>query len=307
MHTKLKSWRIRIFMCLLALIAGVNVYYYWPMAWVQWAKFYTRDQDVIISFTTTPYRIDKLQDTLTCLSNQTFKPRQIYLSIPHRFKRDDSEYIIPEWMQNYPNLTILRTEDYGPATKLLGALEKGEIKPNTILVTVDDDTCYPPHTVLQLATRAKRYPQAALGYSGVELFFGGNKDGVKFIDFDNQPAKILEGWGAVAYRPHFFDQSIFEIASAPSYCYNSDDMFISFHLTKNHIPLRTVHTKIMTSGRVNQYIIGLYDDALHKMSHEQGKRYEQCCEYLQNKYPEVNFYKKTPGPSLASNKVEDKF
>ncbi len=307
MRHKTNSLRIRFFLCVMALIAGYNLYFHWAAIWTPWAKFYTRDQDVIVSFTTTPTRIGFIKDTLGCLDNQTFKPRQIYLSIPHRFKRDNSEYVIPEWLLNYPNLTILRTQDYGPATKLLGALENAEIRPETIIITVDDDSCYPPNTILQLVTRAKRYPQAAVGHSGVGLNFDGHKDGIHYIDVDNQPAIILEGYAGVAYRPQFFDKSIFEILKEPNFCFNSDDLYISFHLAKNNIPRRTVHTRIMNSIRVNQYITGMFSDALHNMPQAQGQRYKACCAYLQAKYPQVGFNEDSlPSPLVGKTVAESK-
>ncbi len=280
---KLGSKRKVLFYVLLIAIVGIaDVIYHWEFFWRHWAQYYTRDQDVVVAFTTTPYRIDKIENCLKCLSQQTFKPRKIYLSIPYMFKRKNLPYTIPAWLSNYPNITILRTEDYGPATKLLGALRYGEIKQNTIIITVDDDLCYPRNTLLQLVVRAKRYPNSALGYSGV---------GVKYtyINKDNAPAIMLEGYAAVAYRPHFFDKGIYDIINEPTFCYNADDLYIGFHLAKNKVMRRTVHTRIMNSEKYTSQVYSDTDDALHLMSHGEGDRYRSCTQLLNNKYPGVSF------------------
>ena len=62
--------------------------------------------------------------------------------------------IVNELEQKYgKKLVVQRTEDYGPATKLLGALLV-EKDPATVVVTVDDDVTYHPDTVLGNRARA---------------------------------------------------------------------------------------------------------------------------------------------------------
>lgn len=276
----------------LVLVFGIslNIYYYWGSIWTVWAKRYINDQDIIISMTTTPYRINQLETSLGCLARQNIKVRQIFISVPHVFKRDQLTYTIPDWLDNYPNVTILRTDDYGPATKLLGALKNAPINSDTIIITVDDDTCYPSNTVLQLAVRAKRNPHKAVGISGAELDFFKNKSGgVIKIMRDKAQVSMLEGFAGVAYRASFFDNSIYEIIDAPSCCYNSDDLYISFHLSKNNVPRETIYNRFIKVTNIKQEGFGYEQDALFRLSSSQAARYLECVLYLQQTHPGVPF------------------
>lgn len=262
----------------------INIYYHQDKIWTIWAKQFVKDQDVVISLTTIPSRINELKTSLECLSKQNIQPRQIYLNIPYKFKRKNEEYVIPQWLHNYPNLTILRTEDYGPATKLLGTLKKGDINDNTIIITVDDDTCYPENLILRLTVRAKQNPNLAIGVSGVELDFSvNNADGVARVREDNKYVSILEGFAGIAYRRNFFDEHIFEILDMPKCCYNSDDLYLSFNLAKNNISRQTLYNKFLSVRNIRQSNFGFGEDALYKL--EQANRYADCIKYLQNKYP----------------------
>lgn len=269
----------------------LNLFYYRENLWTIWAKYYIRDQDIVISFTTTPHRIKFLERTLLCLSRQNAQIRQIYLSIPSVFKRDGLEYQIPDWLEDYPNVTILRTEDYGPATKILGTLKNAALSSDTIIIAVDDDTCYPNNFVLKLAVRAKMYPNEAIGVSGAEIDFDKNKEGgVVKVFKDNVHVTMLEGFGGIAYKRNFFTESIYNISNAPKACYNSDDLYISHHLAQNNIPRRTLNTTTLDVRKdIRQLQFGYNADALYKIDNSQAERYKQCLAYLHTKFPEVVF------------------
>lgn len=273
---------------------GLNLHYYWDDLWTVWARHYIKDQDIVISLTTTPHRIRLLEDVMSCLAAQNAPIRQIFVNIPHVFKRDNLTYTIPDWLDVYPNVTILRTEDYGPATKLLGTLKHAPLKDDTIIITVDDDTCYPENMALRLAARAKMYSNRAIGVSGAILDFEMNKEGgiIKIMQ-DKIFVPVLEGFGGVAYRAKFFDDSIYTIKDAPDFCYNSDDLFISFQLAKNGVARQTLHNKYLKTYNIMQQQFGYDSDALFKIGEKQNKtqasRYEQCLNYLTAQHPEVEF------------------
>jgi hypothetical protein len=64
--------------------------------------------------------------------------------------------IVKQLQESYPNkIYIHRTEDYGPSTKLLGALEN-EKDPDTVIMVIDDDTRYHPDTALSLLEMIER-------------------------------------------------------------------------------------------------------------------------------------------------------
>lgn len=272
-------------------ILSLHVYYHWEKIWTAWAKYYISDQDIIITFTTTPQRIRLLEDPLQCLMRQNAPIRGVFLSVPHKFKRDNSEYIIPDWLDCHPNVTIIRTDDYGPATKILGALKHAPITDDTIVIAVDDDTCYPDNLVLRLAVRAKRYPQQVIGASGAELDFDQNKEGgIVKVFKDKKNVTIVEGFAGIAYRRKFFDESIYEIKEEPSFCYLSDDLYISHHLARHNVIRQSINNKFIDVRKnVKQLQYGYHPDALYQQGNSQAERYKLCYSYLKQRFPEVVF------------------
>lgn len=203
--------------------------------------------DVVVSLTTTPYRIESIKPVLDGILRQSIKPTKIYVNVPWKFKRENIVYVIPEWLKNYskiyPNIIINRTKDYGPATKLLATLEK-EHDPKTIIITLDDDFIYPKHIVRDLV---KQYlfkfnqvpvPIAITGH-GFNLFFLQNSYLMYYPVFlAHNPSLLVTGSSGVAYRREFFKEDIFSLTeNLPLSCFLSDDLMISAYLLANGVKI----------------------------------------------------------------------
>lgn len=286
------KWKIYSFLLLVAVL--INTQQFWVE---QWLKFSLRNENIIIAFSTTPHRINNIQATVKSILEQNIKTKNIYLSIPYIFKRDNLEYIIPNWLQDNAKITILRTNDYGPATKLLGVLEQTSLPENSIIITLDDDIIYPHNTVLQLAYQAKTNPEAAVGISGVDLDYDRNglvntvnENGTLRRTVSGAKVAILQGFAGVAYKRKFFDNSIFNIIQAPAECIKSDDIYISYYLAKNNIPRIVLRNSYIDHLKINyEQPIGLANDALHKLSPKPAEKHKICVAYLQQQYPGVIF------------------
>ena len=195
--------------------------------------------NVIVSLTTTPYRINKIKLVLDSISNQSIKPTKIYLNIPWKFKRDNSKYIIPEWLKSYPGIIINRTKDYGPATKLLATLEK-EHDPKSIIITVDDDTLYPKHVVRDLVGQYlfdDSVKNSVITGSGLNLlYFLDNDLYLSRVTCANCASGLLMGVSGVAYKREFFKEDIFSLMeNVPISCFLSDDLMLSSYILANNI------------------------------------------------------------------------
>ena len=96
---------------------------------------------IYVSISTIPQRIKNLNESVKSLLNQTKKPDKIFINIPFKYERftdvvkDDQ---IPKFDNNI--IEITRCEDCGPATKLLGSLNK--LKKNSLVILADDDHIY---------------------------------------------------------------------------------------------------------------------------------------------------------------------
>ena len=96
---------------------------------------------IYVSISTIPQRIKHLNESVKSLLNQTKKPDKIFINIPFKYQRfteiikDDQ---IPKFDSNL--IEITRCEDCGPATKLLGSLNK--LEKNSLVILADDDHVY---------------------------------------------------------------------------------------------------------------------------------------------------------------------
>ena len=96
---------------------------------------------IYVSISTIQKRIKNLNESVKSLLNQTKKPDKIFINIPFKYERftdvvEDDQ--IPKFDNNL--IEITRCEDCGPATKLLGSLNK--LKKNSLVILADDDHIY---------------------------------------------------------------------------------------------------------------------------------------------------------------------
>jgi len=96
---------------------------------------------IYISISTIPQRIKNLNESVKSLLNQTKKPDKIFINIPFKYKRF-TETIEDDQIPKFDNniIEITRCEDCGPATKLLGSLNK--LEKNSLVILADDDHIY---------------------------------------------------------------------------------------------------------------------------------------------------------------------
>lgn len=112
---------------------------------------------VVVSLTTSPYRIEAMKPTIDCLLHkQSQAPDIIQINLPRVFGRTQIPYPnnteLPIWLVNNPKIRINRIErDYGPLTKLYPTLDT-ETNPNTIIIIVDDDTTYSKYMIEYMST-----------------------------------------------------------------------------------------------------------------------------------------------------------
>ena len=96
---------------------------------------------IYVSTSTIPQRIKSLEKSIKSLLNQNKKPDKVFINIPYKYRRF-SETIKDHEIPKFDNsiVEITRCEDYGPATKLLGSLDK--LEKNSLIILFDDDHIY---------------------------------------------------------------------------------------------------------------------------------------------------------------------
>tara|TARA_B110000495_G_scaffold163113_1_gene148241 strand:+ start:813 stop:1550 length:738 start_codon:yes stop_codon:yes gene_type:complete len=95
-----------------------------------------------ITFTTIPSRLNSIHKTIDSIKRQTFKPKKIFLNVPYKYYRFPKIEISNQDLIKYEDdlVEISRCEDFGPATKIMGSLDK--IKKFDCAIIIDDDHIY---------------------------------------------------------------------------------------------------------------------------------------------------------------------
>ncbi|KAJ3206806.1 hypothetical protein HDU67_007939 [Dinochytrium kinnereticum] len=192
---------------------------------------------IVASITSFGQRLENISDTVDSLYRQSLRPDALYIHVPVEVKRvslrgEVLPPIIQKLQAKYSDwLIITRPLDYGPSTKLLGALLL-EKDPDTIVITVDDDMSYHTDVVYSLVKVAELHPRHAPCFK-CEIW---SKE-FTWNYFEGEG--VCPGWGdawtGIAYRVGFFDHSIFDYSSRPEGCKLHDDVYISGWLMEHGI------------------------------------------------------------------------
>jgi len=127
----------------------------------------------VISLTTIPRRLEHCTiQTILAIKKQT--TRKIILNIPYEYLKWGKYEIDENLFKNDDQIIIYRpTKDYGPATKLLGAIEYIQNKSNCeyeYVITIDDDILFKNDNVIDtLINKSNEIQDKAITFSGIKL------------------------------------------------------------------------------------------------------------------------------------------
>jgi hypothetical protein len=226
--------------------------------------------DIIVTMTTLPSRIPRIELTIKSLLRQTVSPAAIRLNVPRISRREGVAYAVPDALRELRSLRIVECDDFGPATKLVPTLLGAE--PNQRLLVVDDDRVYQPTFVEQMAEWSVRFPDAAVAASGwdvprdltdrpttlVATLLGRAPAPIKCTRVrGRRNVDIMQGLGGYLVRPRFFDRAaVADYAGAPDAAFFVDDVWISAHCRA---------PKVVVQGRRTNFP-SLFDARFYKRS-----------------------------------------
>jgi len=205
------------------------------------------DFRIAVTLTTLPKHLDRLTEVLDSLHRQTLPPDVIYLNVPKGIsKRTGKEYVLDnnvtdQLEKHYKLIKILRVIDYGPATKLIPAIDE-ESDPNTLLITADDDFIYHEETVRHIAWYSYHHPDVAWSTCGWGFqWIPFHKVGVvpvytywPFRGKNGRRADVLQACCGIGYRRSFFTD-VEALKNPEKECFTTDDIWISGNLERNNI------------------------------------------------------------------------
>ena len=207
---------------------------------------------VIASLSTLPDRIDNLEPTIRCLLEQTRPPDEIVIAVPNFSTRQQTPYVIPEYLGQFARVRILRcATDWGPATKFIAVVQEelAAGRGDTLIFVVDDDRTYPRDALETYLNYHDQLPDAALCFRGAAILRKPNRYGLR-ITFGSEiraPKRIpvITGCGSYFIQPRFFDSSLWDYSAAPPGAFYMDDIWISGWLDRRGVEKYIVPTSAM--------------------------------------------------------------
>ena len=202
---------------------------------------------IIVSFTTSPTRINKCGPMINSILDQTRKPDLFLLNIPETFARTGETYVIPKYIRK--SLTVNRIDtDYGPATKILPAVvylrdQTDAYDPkHTRIIYLDDDIAYPKRMI---ETYEKMIPAnddnvwTSTGFDFVNMALNGKRT-------HKDTATIAEGYGSVCVKLTTFGDDFVEYmtrytASDNQICRLSDDVILSNYYHRRNVGIHIMN------------------------------------------------------------------
>src|SRR6266403_405962 len=207
---------------------------------------------LIASLSTVPDRINNLGPTIRSLLKQTRPPDEIVLAIPEFSLRERRPYVVPKYITRLPRVRVLRcTEDWGPATKFIGAIqdELAAGREDTLIMVVDDDRLYPRDALETYLYYSEQLPDSALCFRGAAMPSSLDWDDAKMIygkDLrEPRPVAVITGCGSYLVRARFFDRSLWDYSGAPSVAFYIDDIWISAWLSRRGVKRYVVPASAM--------------------------------------------------------------
>lgn len=255
---------------------------------------------IIASLTTIPSRIDLISKTIQSLLNQTIPLDSVEINIPHKFKRNNEEYIIPEWLielqESSKNtkcpIKLFRTRDFGPATKVtptfLRHQNSKDVK-TTYVWSVDDDFEYPINMLATLFREFDPCKRVVLSHSAAIWKIDPETKECQGYQAgrDECVPHFVEGFASVLYPVSCIEDDfrdyILTVIEDP-FCKNGDDVIISNYFNMKGAsfqncmhPRRREFFNVVTKGGLEY---GKREDALHRQPVGNQERYIKIFKWL---------------------------
>jgi hypothetical protein len=196
-------------------------------------------EKVILTLTTVPDRLSITKEGwgpkpgIEKLLKLSYPNYEVHFNIPYFNKKTGQQYIIPDWLKNLESennrLKIYRTDDYGPATKLVPTLMRFNEDEDLTIISVEDDLVYMDGFIEYHLETRKKYPESIFGFAGISAF--NNKCHLCTTCEDDIEVRILESYKTISYKRNFFKSDFFSDFVGKTW---NDDVLISAYFGKHN-------------------------------------------------------------------------
>lgn len=184
--------------------------------------------NIVISLTTFPDRIDKTWLVIESLLNQSYKPSKIVLTLS--LKQFSGMEVLPEKLlqQQKRGLEILWTDDDIRSHKKYYYVMKKY--PKHIVVTVDDDFLYSKGMLEVLVKFSEQYPDCVIANLAAQKNGNNYKDWKNLLFSRVEPSKEIMQYGGsgVLYPPGILHSDAFDKEKILELCPLADDIWLNY-------------------------------------------------------------------------------
>ncbi len=243
-----------------------------------------KPEEIVVSMTSFPARIEYVYLCLAQLFNQTLPPDRIELWLAdNQFPNHE----IPE--------SLLPLIDRGLEVKFCPDDIKGhkkyfyamQLHPESIIITFDDDLVYHERCVEELYTSYLQFKDCVHCLRGAEIAIDGQGNIAPYrewkLRFDGALPKlsVMPSTGAgTLYPPHLLGEEVFNIEMLKRICLTADDLWMKTMSLLNNVKVRRVekHHRPLTTITGSQ-VISLADENIF------NNKNDECLRYLICQYP----------------------
>jgi hypothetical protein len=202
---------------------------------------------IVVSFTTSPTRINKCGPMINSILNQTRKADLFLLNIPEEFARTGETYVVPKYIRKSLNVNRIAV-DYGPATKIIPTVLYLREHPDvydpehTRIIYLDDDIAYPKKMIEayeKMIPPSDNNVWTSTGFDFVNMNLSGKRG-------HKDTATIAEGYGSVCVKLNTFGDDFMEYmtiytANDNQICRLSDDVILSNYYHRRNIGINIIN------------------------------------------------------------------
>lgn len=210
---------------------------------------------VLLALTSIPRRFDgSLREVVTKIQESG---ESAVVCLPRHYKKW-GDAPAPDYLQNSGNVVLFRpSRDYGPATKLLGAIEylRGANEKFDGIITLDDDLYYDDTTaaIRYLKQQARQNPGCVITIGGMKLEHhpfrcknGAYGNNVGYVDAVVGFRGVYYPTDKIAHDTRLFDFA----ADMPEGIFNEDDAYFGICLGRMGVPVYAVRPPRTACGRL---------------------------------------------------------
>lgn len=199
----------------------------------------SNDNNIVISLTSFPDRINTLWLTIESLLRQTHKPKKILLWLAKsQFPKEEKS--LPKNLINLQKrgLTIKFCDDIKSYKKFIYT---AKLYNNKIIITADDDVIYPNNWVEGLVNTYKVNPNCVCCYRAHKIILDNNFKPLKYKNWNllsnnfkgSSHLLLATGVGGILYPPNFFSSETLDINLIEKLCPLTDDIWLKVMELKN--------------------------------------------------------------------------